>query len=170
MKKVTFRIPEPLFEELTTHLFPGDGDEHEAVIIAGLCETGHEVRLLAREIVIAKDGIDYVPGTRGHRALTADFVSRISHRCAQEELGYFAVLCHGGDDCVDFSPTDLESHRRGYPALLDITNGGPVGALVFARNAVAGSIWTTKRVSRSKVSRLSGLIFVDCIHRLKNRR
>jgi len=28
-----------------------------------------------------------------------------------------------------------------YPALLDITEGGPVGALVLARNAVAGDIW-----------------------------
>jgi len=43
---------------------------------------------------------------------------------------------------VDFSADDLNSHARGYPALLDITNGGPVGALVFAHNAVAGRIWT----------------------------
>lgn len=146
MKTFTFRIPEPLFDKLTAHLFPGDGDEHGAVILAGMCETDREVRLLAREVVIAKDGIDYVPGNRGYRMLTADFVARVSHRCAQENLCYFAVHCHGGDDCVDFSPTDLESHRRGYPALLDITNGGPTGALVFARNAVAGSIWTTNGV------------------------
>lgn len=146
MMKYTFRIPETLFEQLTSHLFPGDADEHGAIIAAGICESDREVRLLAREIFVAKDGVDYVPGKRGYRALTADFVARISHRCAQENLCYFAVHCHGGDDCVDFSPTDVESHRRGYPALLDITKGGPVGALVFARNAVAGSIWTVNGV------------------------
>jgi hypothetical protein len=43
---------------------------------------------------------------------------------------------------VGFSRVDLASHKRGYPALLDITNGEPVGALVFAQNAVAGSVWT----------------------------
>lgn len=36
---------------------------------------------------------------------------------------------------------DLESHQRGYPALLDITKGRPVGVPVFARNAVAGTVW-----------------------------
>lgn len=146
MKRFTFRIPETLFEGLMSHLFPGDGDEHGAIIAAGICESDRGARLLAREVFVAKDGVDYVPGKRGYRALTADFVARVSHHCAQEHLCYFAVHCHGGDDCVDFSPTDLESHRRGYPALLDITRGGPVGALVFARNAVAGSIWTVSSV------------------------
>jgi hypothetical protein len=42
---------------------------------------------------------------------------------------------------VSFSGDDLRSHERGYPALLDIANGLPVGALVFASNAVAGDIW-----------------------------
>ncbi len=146
MKKFTFRIPETLFEQLMSHLFPGDEDEHGAVIAAGICESDREVRLLAREAFLAKDGVDYVPGKRGYRMLTADFVARVSHHCAQENLCYFAVHCHGGDDFVDFSPTDVESHHRGYPALLDITRGGPVGALVFARNAVAGSIWTVNGV------------------------
>lgn len=142
MKKFTFRISETLSEQLMSHLFPGDDDEHGAVIAAGICESSREVRLLAREVFLAEDGVDYVAGKRGYRMLTADFVARVSHHCAQENLCYFAVHCHGGDDFVDFSPTDVESHRRGYPALLDITGGGPVGALVFARNAVAGSIWT----------------------------
>jgi tRNA A37 threonylcarbamoyladenosine dehydratase len=48
---------------------------------------------------------------------------------------------------VEFSEPDNRSHERGYPALLDIT-GGPVGALVFANNAVAGDIWTPDRERR----------------------
>ncbi len=124
------------------HLFPGDHDEHGAVITTGLCETERGTRFLARDLFLAKDGVDYVPGKHGYRALTADFVARVSDHCAREKLCYFAVHCHGGRDEVSFSPDDLNSHERGYPALLDIVDGGPVGALVFAQNAVAGSIWT----------------------------
>jgi hypothetical protein len=42
---------------------------------------------------------------------------------------------------VGFSPDDLASHERGYPALLKIARGQPIGALVFARNAAAGIVW-----------------------------
>lgn len=142
----TFRFPEPLFNALFAHLFPGDHDEHGAIIAAGICETSRGTRFLAREVFLAKDGVDYVPGKHGYRALSADFVLRVSDHCARENLCYFAVHCHGGDDFVSFSDVDLASHRRGYPALLDITRGGPVGALVFARNAVAGAIWTRNGV------------------------
>lgn len=137
----SLHIPEPLFHRLTTHLFPGDHDEHGAVVLAGVAETPRGTRFLARDVVLARDGVDYVPGTRGYRALTTDFVVRVSDRCAREQLCYFAVHCHGGRDSVSFSPDDIASHKRGYPALLDITDGGPVGALVFADNAAAGEVW-----------------------------
>src|SRR4051812_26248982 len=120
----SLHIAEPQFRRLTRHLFPGDHDEHGAVVLAGIVETARGTRFLAREVVVARDGIDYVPGTRGYRALTTDFIVRISDRCARENLCYFAVHCHGGRDSVGFSPDDLAPHKRGYPALLDITNGG----------------------------------------------
>ncbi|BAY80438.1 hypothetical protein NIES25_69260 (plasmid) [Nostoc linckia NIES-25] len=141
-KPIEFRIDRPLYQKLHQHLFPGDGDEHGAVIAAGIVETPRGIRLLAREVFLARDGIDYVPGTRGYRALTAKFVAEISGYCAEQNLCYLAVHCHGGTDQVCFSADDIASHERGYPALLDITRGGPVGALVFAKNAVAGDIWT----------------------------
>jgi hypothetical protein len=148
MGEITMKTPisltmdEPLYRRLHEHLFPGDYDEHGAVIVAGIVETGRGTRLLAREVLLARDGIDYVPGTRGYRALTAQFVAEQSDYCAAQNLCYLAVHCHCGLDSVGFSGDDLASHERGYPALLDITNGGPVGALVFAREAVAGDIWT----------------------------
>ncbi|MBD2302325.1 ThiF family adenylyltransferase [Nostoc sp. FACHB-190] len=141
-KPIEVRIDRPLYQKLHQHLFPGDGDEHGAVIAAGIVETPRGIRLLAREVFLAQDGIDYVPGTRGYRALTAKFVAEISGYCAEQNLCYLAVHCHGGTDQVCFSADDMASHERGYPALLDITRGGPVGALVFAKNAVAGDIWT----------------------------
>lgn len=137
---ISVRVDRPLFSVLFDHLFPGDGDEHGAVLAVGVCKSPRGTRLLAREVFMARDGVDYVPGTRGYRALTARFVAETSDYCASHNLGYLAVHCHGGRDEVAFSGDDLASHRRGYPALLDIT-GGPVGALVFAMGAVAGEIW-----------------------------
>jgi molybdopterin/thiamine biosynthesis adenylyltransferase len=160
MKKYTLRIAQSHFDRLMAHLFPGDGDEHGAVVAAGLVETGDGVRLLAREVFLAREGIDYVPGKTGYRALTTDFIARVSGYCAKANLGYFAVHCHGGSDSVGFSGTDLQSHRRGYPALLDIVNGPPVGALVFANNAVAGQIWT-----RNGVFELDSLTVIGQNHR-----
>src|SRR5690349_4813552 len=142
MKKVTLTIDEHLFNDLNKHLFPGDGDEHGAVIAAGIVESETGMRLLARELFLALDGVDYVPGKYGYRALTAKFVAEVSDYCAEENLCYLAIHCHGGRDHVAFSTDDINSHEKGYPALLDITKGQPVGGLVFAENAVAGDIWT----------------------------
>ena len=135
-------MDERLYQRLHAHLFRGDDDEHGAVILAGLAESPRGTRLLAREAVLARDGIDFVPGERGYSALAGRFVAEMAGCCADEDLVYLAVHNHPGSRWVRFSQPDLAAHVRGYPALLDITNGGPVGALVFAQNAVAGDIWT----------------------------
>ena len=71
MKPWRLTIPSGLNHELQQHLFPGDGDEHGAVILAGTCESERGLRLVARELHLAKDGVDYVPGKRGY-LLTAE--------------------------------------------------------------------------------------------------
>jgi hypothetical protein len=152
---ISVRIDWSLFQVLYDHLFPGDNDEHGAVIAAGICESPRGTRLLAREVFLARDGIEYVPGTRGYRALTAQFVAEKSDYCASHNLCYLAVHCHGGNTAVCFSDDDSASHQRGYPALLDILGGSPVGALVFAKRAVAGEIW-----SRQGVYALNGLTVI----------
>ena len=141
-------MDEQLYRQLTVHLFPGDFDEHGAVIAAGVAASGRGTRLLARELFIARDGVEFVPGRRGYRMLTAEFVrDRIRH-CRDERLAYLAVHNHHGRDQVEFSDPDNASHERGYPALLDIS-GQPVGALVLAENALAGDIWTEDRARRA---------------------
>lgn len=151
-------MPQELYDRLHSHLFPGDGDEHGAVIQAGVTEGERGVRVLARELHLAADGVDYVPGKRGYRMLRADFIARQVDRCASDRLVYLAIHNHGGTDRVQFSEDDLRSHRRGYPALLDIVRGMPVGALVFAQNAVSGSIWLSgeKRVQLVDASIVGG--------------
>lgn len=137
----TLTLPEPLYQRLHAHLFPGDDDEHGAVILAGVARAARGTRLLARELHPAQDGIDYVPGQRGYRMLRADFIGARILAARDERLAYLAVHNHGGTTQVEFSGDDLRSHERGYPALLDIAGGMPVGALVFADEAVAGDIW-----------------------------
>jgi hypothetical protein len=127
--------------ELRSHLFPGDEDEHGAVLGVSVVETNRGVRLLGRRLYLANDGVDYVAGMQGYRMLTASFVRDRIMDCQREGLAYLATHCHRGTDRVTFSGDDLASHERGYPALLDILGDQPVGALVFARHAVAGDIW-----------------------------
>lgn len=134
-------VPEGLYAKLNSHLFPGDGDEHGAVILAGIAETDHDVRLLAREVHFAADGRDYLPGKRGYRRLCAEFINDQVLKARDERLVYLAIHNHGGTNQVAFSGDDFRSHKRGYPALLQITRGMPVGALVFATEAIAGDIW-----------------------------
>jgi len=133
-------LPALLRDELWAHLFPGDGDEHGAVVLAGVVRETDGLRLLGAELLIARDGADYAPGLLGYRALRPEFVQRAALQARARGLAYLAVHCHGGNDRVGFSGTDLDSHRRGYPALTDIT-GQPVGALVAARHALAGELW-----------------------------
>ena len=103
--------------------------------------TDRGLRLLARDLFLAEDGVDYVPGERGYRMLTPRFVMEKSRNCRDQKLAYLAIHNHGEGESVGFSRVDLASHERGYPALLDILNGQPVGALVFAKRAVAGDLW-----------------------------
>ncbi len=139
----TARITVDAFDELQRHLFPGDGQPHGAALLAGVAHGGRGPRLLVRSVVPAADGIDYVPSTsgRGHHRLTASFVRDAAVAAAAEGLAYLPVHIHWGRGSVGFSGDDLRSHERGYPALLDLLNGGPVAALVFANGAVAGDVW-----------------------------
>ena len=89
-----------------------------------------------------RTGTDFIPSRRAYKQLAAAFVNQKIRFCRDQSLVYLAVHNHSGTDAVAFSSPDLASHERGYPALLDIARGLPVGALVLAENAIAGDIWT----------------------------
>lgn len=126
---------------LEAHLYPGDGDEYAAVLLAGVHVRRDRVRLLVREVFPAAEGVDHVPGKYGYKMIRAQFIQPLLRKARDEKLVYLSVHNHAGVGRVAFSDDDLASHERGYPALLDIVDGLPVGALVFARGAVAGDIW-----------------------------
>ena len=134
---VTARIHQRIME----HLFPGDRDEHGAILRAGIVHNGSSLRLLVQHVQPAEFGTDYVAGRYGYRALNPTFIRREILRCRDSDLAYLAVHNHGSDRHVEFSRVDIESHERGYPALLDIGRGVPVGALVYGQHSVAADIW-----------------------------
>ncbi len=134
---------------LMAHLFPGDGDEHGAILHAGIVREGNRINLLVREIFPAQLGTDYVASKFGYRALHPSFIHKHITTCRDKGLAYLAVHNHDCDDRVEFSRVDMASHERGYPALLDIGNGVPVGALVLGRNSMQADIWTSDGNRRS---------------------
>jgi hypothetical protein len=141
IEKCRVRIARAEFDSVYGHLFPGDGDEHGAILLAGASLSSGQLNLLVREVHLARWGVDYVEGQIGYRALTPTFIHRLITRARDERLAYLAVHNHDASRSVSFSRVDLESHERGYPALLQITRGMPVGGLVFGRESINGDVW-----------------------------
>lgn len=140
-RSVDLLFPATVHERLIAHLFPGDRDEHAAILTAGVVRTDIGTRLLVRDLIIAEEGVDYRPSPRGYKALQPAFIHRAITRCRDQRLAYLAVHNHGGRGSVAFSAVDLGSHERGYPALQDIAKGMPVGALVVAEGAMEIDLW-----------------------------
>ncbi|MFJ8138912.1 ThiF family adenylyltransferase [Streptomyces sp. NPDC096013] len=140
---LSLTIPPRLWADLSQHLFQDDGGEHGAVLLAGRADGPRGPRLLARDLIIAAEGTDYVPGEYGHRALAPAFVRDAIVRARDEKLAYLAVHAHPGLNRVGFSRIDLASHERGYPALQQIS-GQIVGGLVLTPHAAAGDLWLSE--------------------------
>jgi molybdopterin/thiamine biosynthesis adenylyltransferase len=144
-RDVELRFAQAQWDQLYRHLYPGDGCEHAAVVLATLVERpGQSPRLLVREVHVAQDGADYGVSPQGHGRLAATFINRAVVRARNERLVYLHVHNHASDQSVEFSDVDFASHERGYPALLDITKGMPVGALVFGRRSMQIDLWWSK--------------------------
>lgn len=150
-RDVELRFAQAQWDQLYKHLYPGDGWEHAAVVLASLVDRpGQSPRLLVREVFLAQDGVDYGVSPQGHGRLAATFINRAIVRARNEKLVYLHVHNHGSDRFVEFSDVDFASHERGYPALLDIAKGMPVGALVFGRRSLQIDLWWSK-TERSKL-------------------
>lgn len=152
-RDVELRFAQTQWDQLYNHLYPGDGWEHAAVVLANLVERpGQTPRLLVREVLLAQDGVDYGVSPQGHGRLAATFINRAIIRARNERLVYLHVHNHGSDRSVEFSDVDFASHERGYPALLDIAKGMPVGALVFGQRSLQIDMWWSK-TERAKLKR-----------------
>jgi len=139
--KARLRFGQTEYDATMRHLFPGDRDEHGLVLLAGMSNVAGQLTLLVRDVYPAAEGVDYVEGKFGYRALSPKFIHRLITRARDQQLAYLAVHNHGSDREVGFSQIDLDSHERGYPALLQIARGMPVGALVFGQRSIQADIW-----------------------------
>ena len=138
----SLRIGQGIWSRMASHINRGDHDEHGGALLCGIAERAEGPVLLAREFIPAVDGVDYVRGTTGHRALTPAFITRLAKRARRQKWAVLFVHGHGQHgSSVGFSSIDFESHETGYRAVLDIVGGLPVGALVITDHAVAGDIW-----------------------------
>ena len=90
-----------------SNLFPGDNDEHGAVLHAGFAVCGTELRLSVQHVEPVKFGTDYLPGKFGYRALNPKFIHQQIVKCRDNRLAYLAVHNHNSDDFVKFSNIDL---------------------------------------------------------------
>ena len=144
-RDVELRFAQSQWDQLYNHLYPGDEREHAAVVLAALVQRPSQTpRLLVREVLLAQDGVDYGVSPQGHGRLSATFINRAIVRARNEKLVYLHVHNHGSDRSVEFSDVDYASHERGYPALLDIAKGMPVGALVFGLRSLQIDLWWSK--------------------------
>jgi hypothetical protein len=137
----TLRMSEDDYTKIYNHLFPGDHDEHGLVLLAGISSENGRHTLQVREVHLASEGRDYVKGKVGYKALSPGFIHRMITRARDQGLVYLAVHNHGSDRSVGFSNIDFQSHELGYPALLQISKGRPVGALVFGHRSIEADIW-----------------------------
>ena len=141
VKDCTLTIPFRMFTGLRSHLFPGDDEEHAAVILAGThTRRDGTVRLLARHLYLARDNEDWIRGEFSYN-LHARFINKYIDLCVKEDLVCLFIHNHFSGESVGFSSCDLQTHERNFPALLDIMKGLPVGGLVFGRQSIAGDIW-----------------------------
>jgi molybdopterin/thiamine biosynthesis adenylyltransferase len=140
-RDVQLAFPAKLHRALISHLFQDDYREHAAVLLGGLATTASGPKILIREVIPAREPQDYRVGSHGHMGLQATFIHRCITQCRDQRLVYLAAHNHGGSGRVAFSDVDFASHEKGYPALVDIANGMPVGALVAAQGALEVDVW-----------------------------
>lgn len=136
-------ITEADYGRLAAHLFPGDHDEHAAVVLAGSTERGQRTRLLARELHLVPHD-DFTPGEFGYRQTSPRFVAELAMRAAEQELAYVAIHSHPGSrNHTSLSHDDVAGHDRLFPHLLNLTSGRPVAGIALGTASAAGEIWST---------------------------
>lgn len=130
-----------IYEAVKDHLFRDDECEHAGVLLCGWVRTEHRIALTVREFLPAIDGVDYVITAKLHGRLQPLFIDDALTRAGDQGLAYLAVHNHFSTDEVAFSPVDFASHEYGYPTLLQLNEGLPVGAAVFGTDSVEVDLW-----------------------------
>jgi ThiF family len=137
------RLGQTDYERLHGHLFPGDHDEHGAILLTGEYPHADGSSLLTvREVHLLADE-EFPPGKHGYRQLAASALARLGNRAAEERLTLISAHSHpGSGERTGLSRDDLASHERVFEHLLNITTARVVGGIAFGEHSAAGEIWT----------------------------
>lgn len=130
-----------IFQAVKAHLFPGDDHEHAGVLLCGWSQAVDRIILTVREFHPARDGIEYTLSPQMHGRIEPLFIDDCLSQAQEQGLCYIAIHNHLSVDWVAFSKVDLRSHEYGYPTLLRLNKGLPVGAAVFGANSIEVDIW-----------------------------
>jgi hypothetical protein len=149
------RIPAGDYERLHAHLFPGDHDEHGAILLAGEHHAAGRSTLAVRESHLLGPH-EFPPGTHGYRQFAAAALARLGNRAAQEHLAIVTVHSHPGAHASNtLSGDDLAAHERVFPHLLDITGAASVSGIALGEASAAGESWhadgTRRELTRMQV-------------------
>ncbi len=135
------RISADEYERLHRHLFPGDHDEHGAILLVGERHTADRSTLAVRETHLLKPH-EFPPGRHGYRQFAAAALARLGNRAAQEQLSIVTVHSHPGAHTSNaLSGDDLAAHERVFPHLLDITGAQSVTGIALGAESAAGETW-----------------------------
>jgi hypothetical protein len=135
------RIPAGEYERLRAHLFPGDHDEHGAILLAGEHHATGRSTLAVRETHLLEPD-EFPPGTHGYRQFAAGALARLGNRASQERLAMVTVHSHpGAHERNGLSRDDLAAHERVFPHLLDITGAASVTGVALGEASAAGESW-----------------------------
>ncbi len=135
------RISAGDYKRLHAHLFPGDHDEHGAILLAGEHHSAGQSTLAVRETHLLEPD-EFPPGTHGYRQFAAGALARLGNRAAQERLALVTVHSHpGAHERNALSGDDLAAHERVFPHLLDITGATSVTGVALGEASAAGESW-----------------------------
>jgi hypothetical protein len=147
------RIARDEYDRLHRHLFPGDHDEHGAILLVGERHATDRSTLTVREIHLLQPH-EFPPGRHGYRQFAAGALARLGNRAAQERLSIVTVHSHPGAHTSNaLSRDDLAAHERVFPHLLDITGAATVTGIALGKESAAGETWHSSG-SRHEINRV----------------
>ena len=148
------RIAQDDYERLFAHLFPGDHDEHGALLLAGSHPRRDGGTLLTVREVHPLSDAEFPPGKHGYRQFAAIALARLGNRAHEENLALLSVHSHpGSGERTGLSPDDLAGHERSFEHLLDITGARCIAGIAFGEHCAAGELWD-RSLTRSSLHRV----------------
>ncbi len=143
------------FQRLRLHLLDGGEDEEAAVLLAGVSQTEHSLKLLIREVLPVPDAA-FVSKGRAGLTIHSDYLAPLVKRCRLE--GWAFILAHShpfSSSGVRFSGVDDYGERLLFPRIQARVPKMPLGAMVFGNESVDARLWMRGATDSRCVDRIS---------------